>query len=168
MMSRINKRSHSVDTLFSVFLFGLFLIFLVMLLLFCARAYEASVKGQETNGSLYTASTYVTAKFRRHDTGGSIKISDFGDSQALCMSDTIEGQEYITYIYLQDGNLKELFAQAQTEPFPEMGTVIAPLKSFVIEESSDRETQNTYYRITMEDRSENEASFLLHKDGPTG
>lgn len=168
MMNRINKRSHSVDTLFSVFLFGLFLVFLVILLIFCARAYEASVKGQETNSSLYTASTYVTAKFRRHDTGGSIRISDFGDSQALCMSDTIEDQEYITYIYLQDGNLKELFAQAQTEPFPEMGTVIASLKSFVIEEASDEEVQDTYYRITMEDRNGAEASLLLHKDVPTG
>ena len=122
MNDKLSPR-HSVHRIFVVMIFGLFLLFLLLMLLFGARAYSVSVAGSQKNNNLYTATAYVTAKFRQHDTGTDQEIycDTLGNSQALCMTDIIEGAKYITYIYLQDNSLKELFTATDTSPSPEMG-----------------------------------------------
>ena len=119
------------------------------MLLFGARAYSVSVADSQKNNNLYTASAYVTAKFRQHDTGTDQEIycDTLGKSQALCMTDIIEGTKYITYIYLQDNSLKELFTAADAYArSPEMGTIIASLNDFRIQE-----TTGHFYQITFQD-----------------
>ena len=66
-MNRNSRRSHSIDTLFVITLLGLFLIFLLMMLLFSTQAYRTAVEGNQENNNLYTASAYITEKFRQHD-----------------------------------------------------------------------------------------------------
>ena len=68
MNNKLSPR-HSVHRIFVVMIFGLFLLFLLLMLLFGARAYSVSVADSQKNNNLYTASAYVTAKFRQHDTG---------------------------------------------------------------------------------------------------
>lgn len=162
MNNKLSPR-HSVHRIFVVMIFGLFLLFLLLMLLFGARAYSVSVAGSQKNNNLYTAIAYVTAKFRQHDTGTDQKIycDTLGNSQALCMTDIIEGTKYITYIYLQDNNLKELFTAADTSPSPEMGTIIASLNDFRIQEISDH-----FYQITFQDCQGEQSSLVLHSGTP--
>ena len=106
-MNRNSRRSHSIDTLFVITLLGLFLIFLLMMLLFSTRAYRTAVEGNQENNNLYTASAYITEKFRQHDSSQSVSLDTLDNLPAFCMTDTIDGTSYVTYIYLLDHQLKE-------------------------------------------------------------
>lgn len=156
-MNYSHSRRHPVDNLFIVVLLGLFMLFLLLMLLFSAQAYRSAVSGNQTNNNLYTASAYITAKFRQHDSIEDISIENLEGSPALCLSDTINGQSYVTYIYLKDQHLKELFTAAGNTPSTQMGTDIASLNLFQIAQED-----NGFYRITLEDRQGVQSSLLLH------
>ena len=66
-LNRSSSHSHSVCRLFTVVLLGLFLIFLLVMLLFSAQAYRTATKGTQQNNNLYTASSYISVKFHQHD-----------------------------------------------------------------------------------------------------
>ena len=156
-MNRNSRRSHSIDTLFVITLLGLFLIFLLMMLLFSTQAYRTSVEGNQENNNLYTASAYITAKFRQHDSDQTISTDTVDGSPAFCMTDTVNGQQYITYIYLKDHHLKELFTAAGNTPSAQMGTNIAELNDFQVQQET-----SGFYRITLKDPDGNTSNLLLH------
>ncbi|MDY4693957.1 MAG: DUF4860 domain-containing protein [Blautia sp.] len=160
-MKHTGNHTHSADIIFSVVLFSLFLLSLLMLMLFSGQAYRTSVKGSKLNNNLYTASDYVTAKFHMHDMGDDIYTDTINGTQALCMKDRIDDKTYITYIYLLDGNLKELFTLQDNVPSLNMGTDIASLKSFAIDETAEG-----LYRISFEDPDKHSCSILLHPGSP--
>ena len=156
-MNLSKQRRHPVDNLFMIVLLGLFLIFLLLMLLFSAQAYRTAVAGNQENNNLYTASAYITAKFRQHDSDETISTAELDGSPAFCMTDTVNDQEYVTYIYLKDQQLKELFTAVGNTPSSQMGTTIADLNDFQVEQETDG-----FYRITLEDLEGNQSSLLLH------
>lgn len=160
-MNRNSRRSHSIDTLFVITLLGLFLIFLLMMLLFSTQAYRTAVEGNQENNNLYTASAYITEKFRQHDSSQSVSLDTLDNLPAFCMTDTIDGTSYVTYIYLLEHQLKELFTAKGNVPSPEMGISIASLETFQAEETSEG-----FYRISMEDLQGHTTSLLLHPGPP--
>ena len=98
-----SSRRHPVDTFFTIVLFSLFLLFLLLMLLFSVQAYRTAVSGNQTNNNLYTASAYITAKFRQHDDPGCVSartVEELDNTSVLCLTDTVNGREYVTYIYL--------------------------------------------------------------------
>ena len=97
-MNRNSRRSHSIDTLFVITLLGLFLIFLLMMVLFSTQAYRTAVEGNQENNNLYTASAYITEKFRQHDSSQSVSLDTLDNLPAFCMTDTIDGTSYVTYM----------------------------------------------------------------------
>lgn len=156
-MNHSHSRRHPVDNLFIIVLLGLFMVFMLTVLLFSAQAYRSAVSGNQTNNNLYTASAYITAKFRQHDNIQDISIETLENSPALCLKDIINGQSYITYIYLKDQHLKELFTAADNTPVTQMGTDIASLNTFQI-----RQEDNGFYRIILKDLQGTQSSLLLH------
>lgn len=165
-MNSAYRRKHSVGTLFTIALFCLFFIFLLLLLVFSAQAYRSAVEGKQRNRNLYTASAYLTVKFRQYDSKDQVHVQvidldENTQTPALCLTDTINGTDYITYIYLMDGHLKELFVAAGRLPAFEMGTKIADIKLFSIEEDKD-----DFFKITLEDVQDCQTHLLLHCGAP--
>ena len=132
---------HSISSLFSLLLFGVFALFLMLMLLFSARVYQQTVKQTDSDSGLGTAITYLTTKFRQHDQADGIFSGSLDDIPALCFRDTLKGKDYITYIYLKDGNLTELFTVADFQA-----------------ENLD----NGFYRISLKSATGISAHFLLH------
>lgn len=168
-MNTPHSRRHSIDTIFTIFLFGLFFIFLLLILLFSAKAYRSASEGNQRNNNLYTASAYITAKFRQHDGSGQIRLQSFEDpadlsisGSVLCMDDMIEQKNYVTYIYLADNCLKELFTTAEQTPDFGMGTKIADLQDFTVTEDT-----NGSYQICLTDMQGYQSRFLLHCGVPS-
>lgn len=163
-MNTPHSRRHSIDTIFTVFLFSLFFIFLLLMLLFSARAYRSATEGNQRNHNLYTASSYLTVKFRQHDSSDQIFLQT-PDSQTepllsgpvLCMKDTIAQKDYITYIYLSDNCLKELFTASDQLPDFTMGTKIADLQDFTVTSDLDG-----FYQICLTDLQGYQSQLLLH------
>lgn len=115
MKKRLIAR-HPVAELASLLLFGIFVLFLLLMLLFSARIYQQTVKNTNAENTLGTAVSYLTTKFRQHDTVNGIFTGKLDNLSALCFRDTLNDQDYITYIYLDQGNLKELFLQTVLLP----------------------------------------------------
>ena len=124
-MNPERSQKHSIDTLFSFLLFGLFVLFLLVLLLFSAQLYQSSVHSLDENQNLHTAATYLTTKFRQHDSAESKYTSRLENLDALCFEDMLGDSSCTTYIYLLDGELKELFTLSDSSLPPEAGVTIA-------------------------------------------
>ena len=152
---------HSIDAVFAVLLFGLFTLLLLMLLLFSAEVYRSSVRGRQENQNLHTAMTYVTTKIRQHDGNGDVFFGELEEIPALCLYDHIDGKRFTTFIYLDDSKLRELFTVPGASVSAELGTVIADLKQFHIEEIG-----NGFLKLYMEDLDGNSGELLLHPSVP--
>lgn len=59
-MNHRKNTGHSVSSLFSLLLFGVFVLFLILMLLFSARIYQQTVKQTDSDSELGTAATYLT------------------------------------------------------------------------------------------------------------
>lgn len=162
-MKLFSERRHSIDSLFMILLLGIFTLFMILLLLFCARAYQTSVDGINENRELRTAITYLTTKIHQHDTADDVFYGEVEGSPALCLRDETAGKAYITYIFLDDGELKELFTSADHEPSKQLGTAFCPMQTFEIVEKS-----NGIYQFFLTDRSGHSGNLLLHPGFPTG
>ena len=77
---------HSISSLFSLLLFSVFALFLMLMLLFSARVYQQTVKQTDSDSGLGTAITYLTTKFRQHDQADRIFSGSLDDIQnfAFC------------------------------------------------------------------------------------
>ena len=150
---------HPVAELASLILFGIFTLFLLLMLLFSARIYQQTVKNTNAETTLGTAVSYITTKFRQHDTEGGVFNSTLDGLPALCFHDTLNDQEYTTYIYLDQGNLKELFTQNDSAANTSAGTTIAKLSDFQVTESSPG-----FYYLELKDSEGNEETFYLHQN----
>lgn len=153
------QTEHSVSSLFSLLLFGLFVLFLLLMLLFSARIYQQTVRSADSESSLGTAVSYITTKFRQHDSEGDIFTGTLDDIPALCFRDVIEDTEYITYLYLDGTDLKELFTVSGSQAASNAGTSIATLSDFQITESG-----NGFYHLLLKDSDSHEETLVLHQN----
>lgn len=156
-MKKTAQTFHPISGLFSLLLFGLFVLFLLIMLLFSAQIYQKSVNKADSETGLGTVSSYITTKFRQHDIQNGIFTDKLNDLPALCFRDTINGQDYITYLYLDDGNLKELFTADGSSAQINAGTVIASLSDFQIEEN-----ENGFYHVFLQSTAGDTSEFYLH------
>lgn len=160
-MKKDFKTEHSADTFFSIFLFGLYCLLLLLFLLFAAKFYQHSLDGLEENQNLHTAMTYVTTKIRQHTGTSSVSLTTWNELPVLCFKDEIDTQIYHTYIYLYNEELKELFTTSNASVSPENGTTIAHLHSFSISE-----TNTGCLLFKMEDPNGNTSELLLNPSVP--
>lgn len=86
-MNTRKNTGHSVSSLFSLLLFGIFALFLMLMLLFSARVYQQTVKQTDSDSELGTAVTYLTTKFRQHDRDDGIFSGSIDNIPALCFRD---------------------------------------------------------------------------------
>ena len=80
------------------------------------------------------------------DESGAISPGELDGLPALILSQEIEGTSYRTYLYFEDGALKELLTEASREVTPEQGTAIVSLAGFSIEK-----TEDGFYSVRAED-----------------
>lgn len=158
MKKKFSSR-HPVAELASLLLFGIFILFLLLMLLFSARIYQQTVKNTTAESTLGTAVSYLTAKFRQHDTENGIFTDKLDNISALCFRDTLNDQDYITYIYLDQGSLKELFTPDGSSASASAGTTIAQLSDFQVSES-----RPGFYSFELKDPEGNKESFYLHQN----
>lgn len=111
----------------------------------------------DSETDLGTVSSYIATKFRQHDVQDGIFTDELNDIPALCFRDTINNQDYITYLYLDDGRLKELFTADGSSAQANAGTAIASLSDFQIEENA-----NGFYHIFLQSTAGDTSEFYLH------
>ena len=129
-MNRNPARKHSTDILFVLVLFLVFTSSALAVILLGARVYQSTSSRMESNYNVRTALAYVSEKIRQNDESGAVSLCELDGIPALTLSQRMEDTSYITYLYFQDGALKELLTEASREVSSEQGTAIISLKSF--------------------------------------
>lgn len=114
---------------FSLLLFGVFVLFLILMLLFSARIYQQTVKQTDSDSGLGTAATYLTTKFRQHDRGDEIFPVPWMIFR-LFVSGRYQ-RKRIYHVYLpKNDSLMELFTAKGSQASSDAGTVISQLSNF--------------------------------------
>lgn len=130
-----NSSRHSISSFFTFLLLLVFMLFTLMLTGTGAAIYKNSSAHLEENYTSRTAVSYVTEKIRQHDQNGCIFLTEVEQLPALALSDTIQGEDYITYIYFYDQSLCELFIRKEQTPSAALGNRLTALSSFSIEQT---------------------------------
>lgn len=123
-----NKSLHSMDTVFVLILFAVFVITALFISSSGALAYKNAVDQMETRFNKQTCISYITAKVRSNNESGKISIGELDGINALCITDEFWGEEYITYIYQCDGMVREMFCSAEISLDPATGSALTEAK----------------------------------------
>lgn len=136
------KRDKSiVDALFLLALFGVFLICALFIVLFGAKIYKNTVKSSEDSFIERTCYTYITEKIRQNDNSNGVLIDNSSDGTVLVLTKTISDKDYVTYLYCDEGYLKEYTTSADNSLRKSAGTNIIELDSMYAEKCNN----NLYY-----------------------
>lgn len=126
-----NKKS-KLDTIFVMVVFMLFVCCLLLVTLAFAKVYKNSSERINNRFNNSTAVSFIMKNLRTFDKENSISIATYNEKNVLCLYETIDGNEYVTYIYHKDGMLCELFADSKF-PFSEKdGEILLPCENFSI------------------------------------
>ena len=136
-MHSIRQKHHIIDMFFTLSLFCVFTASALIVMVIGVNVYQNTTKNSTEHYNLRTSFSYITEKIRQADADGAISIRKIGSVDAICLSQTVEGIDYVTYIYPHENELKELFTKADTKAAPEMGTAITQIRDFKLTPVSD-------------------------------
>lgn len=141
------ERAFIVDILFVLALFGVFTVSALMLVTIGAEVYRNTVDDMGRNYESRISTAYITEKIRQNDnlhSGTSsvneICISTLDGEPALLITQNINDENYLTYLYLYDGFLKELYVKSGNNIGGDIlaaGQNIMKLNAFNIEQVAD-------------------------------
>lgn len=129
------QSSHSVDLMFTITLFLLFVITGIGIVLVGSKVYSSTATEMEEIYTSRTALSYLSEKIHQSDSSGAVELvnPEGFPEQALVIHDTINDITYDTFIYFYDGSMRELMVKNGTEITPEQGAALIPLQSFTME-----------------------------------
>ncbi len=161
-MNTKQEKNHIVDVLFVLALFVVFTLSALVLVILGASVYKQTVNYMDENYTARTAYSYLTEKVRQNDLYDSISIGQLEDTPALVLTREINDTAYATYLYLYEGDLRELFmrkgSNIGSNPLS-AGQEILPLKAWNLEMTGDH---LLHISLTLEDSSEKELYISLH------
>lgn len=129
----VKQQRHIIDLLFVITLFCIFALSAIFLISIGAGIYGKTVDHMESNFNTRTALAYLTEKIRQSDNNASVSIGKLDDCEAIIITSQTETVNYYTYLYEQDGYLKELMTRQDIPLGPEAGQTILAVSSFSLE-----------------------------------
>ena len=120
----MKSKFHSIDTLFVLLLFALFVTIALFITVSGASAYRSSARQMDERFNRQTCINYITAKIRANNEADKIGIGELDGISALCITDNFDGIKYVTYIYQYDGMVRELFCNAEISLPPSSGSAL--------------------------------------------
>lgn len=104
------EKKHSADLLFVLMLFLVFALVSFLLVSVGAQVYKKTAERADENYEIRTAFSYVANKIKYAP--GEATIKQRAGVNTLVIFEMVEGEQYETCIYFEDGALKELFSRA--------------------------------------------------------
>ncbi|MDW7657023.1 MAG: DUF4860 domain-containing protein [Bacillota bacterium] len=100
---------------------------------------------QNSTSDLRIGISYIDVKVRSHDVAGRIDIrpDPFSGNDALVISRPVGEETFLTWIYIHDGSLYELFVRENAAVTPEMGNKIADIQTMQLSMPSPRQLSVT-------------------------
>ena len=116
----MKKHGYHLEGLMALLLFGVFAVCLLIVLLTGADSYQGLTQRDRVSDNRRVCAQYLATRVRQSPAATAPAASDWrGD--ALLLSQSIDGQEYVTWIYVNGGYLMELFSAPDSGMAPEDG-----------------------------------------------
>jgi len=121
---------HSIQGAFIFVLLGLFAIMSTLMVLLGAQMYRGTVDRTALNNENRVLSAYVRSMVRYADNAGAVEVEQLDGIEMVSMHETIDDEEFITRIYMYEGELYEQFTDMVDDFDPEDGTPICEVTGF--------------------------------------
>ena len=154
----MKEGKHSIENLFIMVTFLVYAVALLVFVSLGATVYRSVTTQMQQHQNQRTAESYLREKIRQNDRKGAIQIGEAEGRQVLQITEQIGEKKYVTYIYADEGRLKELFISAEKEPRLQDGTALLELKNLTFEEE-----ENGYLVISLETVQNGVHRFLVRK-----
>ena len=151
----MQKKKHTVDILFLVCLFCVFALSSLLVLVFGANSHQKNVEAAQKNYNQRTSLLYLAEKVRQNDVRGAVRLGKVGESDALVMETQIEGSAYETWIFLNEGELREVMVRGGSAVNPTDGQPIMALSDL------DLELTDGFLTICVTDEEQNTSQLTL-------
>ena len=109
MKRQIRQKGRTLNLLFTMLLFLVFVLCALFTVLIGGKVYENINSRIQENYSSQVILNYVANKVRQGDQAGSVAVKTIEDTQVLELTQEIDGRKFITWIYYEDGAVRELF-----------------------------------------------------------
>ena len=109
MKQKTQQKGQTVNLLFTMLLFLVFVLCALFTVLIGGKVYENINSRIEENYSGKVVLNYVANKVRQGDRAGSVSVKTIEDTPVLELSQEINGRKFVTWIYYGDGAVRELF-----------------------------------------------------------
>lgn len=156
-MGKLKIRRHAVDILFTLALFCVLAVTSLLVVVMGVGVYEGIVNRMGDNFDSRTSLTYISTKVRQNDQTGAVYLDKLGDGAALVLEQTIGGTAYQTWIYQSDGELRELFTNAENKVRAQEGQTIMKVDGLRMEEVGDG-----LLRVSIMDSQGFESAVLIN------
>ena len=133
----MKEQKHSMEIIFTMITFLIYAAALLLFVSLGASVYQSVTEGMEQHQIGRTAENYLREKIRQNDREGAVSITEIQGQQALKIVVQIGDKEYHTYIYAEEGMLKELLIDSEKEVRLNEGTKLVEMKDLKLEEQKD-------------------------------
>lgn len=114
-------RKHVISDLFSFLVLGVLAVFLTLLVMLGAQAYRTTVNKTNMHSNERILSTFLRSAVRADDETGIVSVVSMDDGDAVKFAYFVDDEVMEKWIYCNDGQLKELFTDAEYGFDPEAG-----------------------------------------------
>lgn len=111
MDRRKDTGGRTMNLLFTMLLFLVFVLCALFTVLFGGRVYENISTRMEQNYSGSVALNYVANKVRQGDRAGLVDVVEIEGTPVLELAQEINDARYVTWIYYREGTIRELFTR---------------------------------------------------------
>ena len=147
-----SRKHHIIDILFPISLYFVFTVSALTVLLLATNVYRTTTENSALNFNANTSLSYITEKIHQNDTEGAVSIGSFDGHQALILKQHYNDTEYVTYIYVSEGNLMELYTKSSADVDVGSGKVTLPQCLILPLQSLDMEmSQSNLLHLTCTD-----------------
>ncbi|MBO7709428.1 MAG: DUF4860 domain-containing protein [Lachnospiraceae bacterium] len=120
-----NAPNHNgISSLFAFLLLGMFALSCVFLTVLGARAYRSGNAACTDHNTDRILSSYIRSMVRTMDEAGVISTENIDGMETLTLTETYDGEAYVTRLYCSGGKLREWFSSAAYPFEPENGTPV--------------------------------------------
>lgn len=130
----MEKQKHMTDKMFLIILFTTFAICAFLLIMVGTNVYSHTASAMNDDYEKRIDISYVTEKIRQWDEKDSIEIGTFHGKTALIHKEMINGMRYLTYLYQENGALRELMVREGLDTTTMQGEKIVASKGFEIKQ----------------------------------
>ncbi len=132
------KNNNQIDTVAVLMLYLMFSILVIFTFMTGIKAYNSIRHKNDDNYSLRTSLQYVSNKTKAYQKKGAVAVDKLNGKDVLKIMENLDGKEFVTYIYENEGMLCELFIETGTKIDLSWGTKINNIEIFEIEKLSDK------------------------------